>query len=89
MAEHAKRRQAVEPFTEALDAPAFVIHGDEQRRLPYGMDLRDEALQLLPVDIVAAEQDHAADEGRRKPLPFVVGELRSLQIDHQRTERHG
>ncbi len=57
----AQRRQPGESRLEALNAPAFLVHGHEQGRRADRVDLGGEARHLLRALVVAREEDHAAD----------------------------
>ena len=69
--ERAQRRQAEERLAEALHAAAFLIDGDEQRRLANRVDLGNQRRELLEAREIALEQDDPADERRLEPLALV------------------
>jgi len=88
VAERAHRWQPKEPVAKSLHPPAFVVDGHEQRRLTHRVDLRYEPLERGAIRVVAAEEDHAADQRGREPAALLGIERRAFDIDHQRTERH-
>jgi len=74
---------------ETLHAAAFVIDGDQQRRISHRMDLLDKRAQLRRGEVVAREQDHAADQRMRQYFPVGGCQLGSGNVDHQRSQGHG
>ena len=89
VADRALRWQRGEGLAEALDAAALVIHRHEQRGTADRADLRDQRLELRRALVVAAEQDHRADQRMRQHATVLVGEARARHVDHQRSQRHG
>src|SRR4051812_4937327 len=76
-----------EAGAESLDAPAFMIHADRQRRLAQPLDLLAQRRQLLGRFVVAAEKDHAARGRVREAPPVVIGQRQPYYVDHRRAGR--
>ena len=86
--DRAHRRQDRETLAKALYAAAFMIDGDEHRRVARGADVRDQALELLDALEIAREQDDASHQRMREQLAILLGEAMALHIDHQGAEGH-
>ncbi len=80
MADRRAAGKREKPLPEALHPAALMIDCDDQRRAALGMDRRDQRAQLRGVDVIAREQDDAADErmraAARAPRPARVADRR-------------
>ena len=87
-AQLAHRGYLRKPLAEALHAPAFVVHRDQQRGRAQRMDRRGEFDQLAGRLVIAREQDRPA--GQRMPQPRLVLRRQRLaqQIQHNWSQAH-
>ena len=83
-----RRRQQREAGTEALHAPAFLVHGHDQRRGAHGMDVGHQARELRGIGVVAREQDDAAHERMAQHIAVLGRQLETGHVDHQWTQGH-
>ena len=88
VAEPAHRRHACKCIAATLHAPAFVVDGDQQRWRAQAMNRRAEGCELLRIDIVAGEQDRAADQRMAQAFALFRGQFGTGDIDHQRAVIH-
>ena len=86
-ADFAQRRQSGESRLEALDPPALLVHGDEQRRRAYRMDLGGQPRDLLRALVIAREEDDAADLRVSEQLALLGLERDAGKVDHDWAER--
>ena len=89
MTDAPRRRQQRELRTEALHAPALLVHGHDQRRVAHRVDIGHQLAQLLRGLVVAREEDDAADERMAQDLAVLGRELEAGDIDHQWAQGHG
>ena len=88
VADPPQRRQRRESRPETLHPPALVVDTDHQGRTAYRMDVGDQARELRRIRIVARKENDAPHQRVRQYLAVLGLQLESLDIHHQRSERH-
>src|SRR6185503_14308230 len=73
---------------EALHAPAFVVHGDDERRHAQLADRVRELDELQRRGEIAREEDDAAHLRMLQPLDVVGRELEAGDVDEHGTQPH-
>jgi hypothetical protein len=61
-----QRREPNESLAKSLDAPAFLIHCQEQTRITDVPNRLHQGVELRPAFEIAAKKHHAADQGMRE-----------------------
>ncbi len=81
--------QPCETLAEALHPPPLVVHGHQQARMTQGMNLLDQRGNLFRRFVVSRKQDQPARQRVAQAFAVLGRQRLALDVEHDRTERHG